>query len=333
MNRRTFLLCGTISVALATPIVAQAQKAGKVSHIGMLWSFSFPSPATRPLLDAFRHGLAELGYAEGQNLIFEHRSAEGRTEHLRDRAAELVELKVDLLLAPTTAAAQAAKQATTTIPIVAVTMADPIADGLVASLARPGGNITGLTFLGPELVAKRLELFREAVPRISQVAALWQPGVYGERTMREMMNAAEATATQLGLRLQLQEARSIDDLDTAFAAIARGPATALIVLPSPLFFTQRRRIVGLATQYRLPTMYPYREAAEDGGLIAYGASVPDLFRRGATYVDKLLKGAKPGDLPIEQPTKFDFVINLKTARALGLTIPPALLLRADQVIE
>jgi putative ABC transport system substrate-binding protein len=218
------------------------------------------------------------------------------------------------------------------IPIVAAAMGDPIKDGLAASLAQPGGNVTGSTFLGPGLVPKRVGLLKEVVPAASRVAALWQPGAYGDRTMRDMLKETEVAAQSLSVQLQLVEARGPNGFDSAFSAMTRERARALIVLPSPMFYGQYKRIVDLATKNRLPAIYAFREAVQVGGLISYGSSLPDLFRRAAVQVDKILKGAKPSDLPIEQPTKFELVINLKTAKALGLTIPPSLLLRADEVI-
>jgi len=228
---------------------------------------------------------------------------------------------------------RAAQQATTTIPIVAGAMGDPVGDGLVASLARPGGNITGLTFLGPELVPKRLGLLKEALPKVTRVAALWHPGAFGERTTRDMLKGTEAAARALGVQLQLVEVRGPDELDRAFSTMAKERADALIVFPSTMLFNERRRIVALAAKHRLPSMFNNRESVELGGLISYGASITDLIRRAATYVDKILKGAKPADLPVEQATKFEFVINLRTAKALGLTIPQSLLLRADELIQ
>jgi putative ABC transport system substrate-binding protein len=252
---------------------------------------------------------------------------------LRTLANDLVHLKVDVIVAGGTPAALAAKQATSTIPIVVGAMADPVADGLVASLARPGGNITGVTFLAPELGPKRLQLLRDVLPRVSRVAALQHPGVYSERTMQNMLKELEAAAKTAGVELQVFGARDPNDFATAFSAMVKARAGALVMLPSPMFYVNHRRLVDLAATHSLPTMYYFREAAEAGGLMCYGANIPHIFLRVAAYVDKILKGAKPGDLPVEQPTKFDLVINLKTAKALGLTIPPSLLQRADQVIE
>ena len=240
---------------------------------------------------------------------------------------------VDLILAGSTPHARAAQQATRTIPIVVPVMGDPVADGLVASLARPGGNITGMTALGPELTAKRLDLLKVALPRLTRVAILWHPGALSESTTSNMLNATAAAARTLQMEAPLVRVDGPDQLDSAFSAMTREHPGALLVLQSSMFFTERRRIVDLAVKHQLPTMFNAREYAELGGLMSYGANVADLFRRSATYVDKILKGAKPADLPVEQPTKFELVINLKTAKALGLTIPPSLLARADEVIE
>ncbi len=332
MDRRTFLATMAVSLLVA-PHAAEGQPAGKIARIGILLTVSPELLLSRALLDAFRQGLRERGYVEGQNIVIEYRSAQGRVERFPELAAELVRLKVDVIVAGATPAALAAKQLTTTIPIVAAVMADPVRDGLVTSLARPGGNVTGLTFLAPGLVAKRLQLLKEAVPGVSRVAALWHSGAFGEHTMRETLNETEVAAQALGVQLQLLEASSPDDFDKAFSAMTRNRASALIVFPSAMFYTEHRRLVDLAAKHRLPVMYAFREAVDAGGLMAYGASIPDLIRRAATYVDKILKGAKPADLPVEQPTKFELVINLKTARGLGLTIPPSLLVRADEVIE
>ena len=318
---------------LITPIVAEAQPAAKVPRIGYLVTGSLESPETRVALDAFRQGLRERGYVEGQNILIEYRAADGKIERFPGLATELARLKVDVILAANTPAARAVQQATTTIPIVVPVIGDPVGDGLVASLARPGGNITGLTFLGPELVPKRLELLKQALPKVSRVAALWHRGAFSERTTRDMLMATEAAARTLGVQLQLVEVRGPNEFDRAFSTMISERADALIVFPSTMLFNERTRIVDLAAKHRLPSMSQAREFVELGGLIAYGASITDLFRRAATYVDKILKGAKPSDLPVEQPTKFELVINLKTAKALGLSIPQSVLGRADHVIE
>jgi len=327
MNRRTFVR-GTLGL-LATPLAAQAQPAAKIARIGWLGV----SPATNPhLIEAFRQGLRDLGYVEGRNLVIEIRSAEGKFERLPALAAELVALKVDVIVVGGTPAALAAKQATTILPIVVSAVGDPVGSGLVTSLARPGGNVTGVSNLSLELVAKRLELLKQAVPGVSRVAVLWQPGVLDEHT-EDIRKGAEVAARALGVQLQFVEARSPKDFDRAFSEITRARPGALTVLPSSMFLIERRRLVDLTAKNRLPAVYFVREFVDAGSFMSYGPDLPDLNRRAATYVDKILKGAKPGDLPIEQPTKFELVINLKTAKALGLTIPPSLLQRADQVIE
>ena len=318
---------------LITPIVAEAQPAAKVPRIGYLVTGSLESPETRVALDAFRQGLRERGYVEGQNILIEYRAADGKIERFPGLATELARLKVDLILAANTPAARAAQQATTTIPIVVPVIGDPVGDGLVASLARPGGNITGLTFLGPELVPKRLGLLKEALPKVTRVAALWTPGELGERTTLDMLKGTETAARALGMQLQLVGVRGPDEFDRAFSTMTKERAEALLVYPSVLLYNERRRIVDLVTKHRLPSMFNAKEQVELGGLIGYGASITDLLRRGATLVDKILKGAKPAELPVEQATKFELVINLKTAKALGLTIPQSLLIRADELIQ
>ena len=333
MNRRDFitLLGGS---AAAWPLAVRAQQATKMPRIGTLspGRSELPDP-TLNMLNAFLQGLHELGYTEGQNVAIERQYAAGSSDRLRELAAELVRRKPDIIVAFSTTAARPAKQATDTIPIVAVGMADPVADELVASLARPGGNVTGTTFLGPELVAKRLQLLREVVPGLSCVAALWHPHAYSERTMAGVLNEIEVAAKTLGLQLQLVPAVGPDDLVSAFAAMAREHADALIVMPSPMLFSEYGRIVSIAASSRLPAMGAAREFVDLGGLMSYGVNLPDLARQTATYVDKILKGAKPADLPVEQPIKFELVINLKTARELGLTISREFLLIANDVVE
>ena len=331
MNRRAFVAGGV--ALLAAPRGGEAQQAAKVARIGYLGTGSLESPEIQANLNAFRQGLTDLGYVEGPGIHIEYRTADGKLEQLAALATELVRLKVDIIVAAATPAARAAQQATTTIPVVAVAMGDPVRDGLVASLARPGANITGSTFLGPELVPKRLEILKEAIPKISRVAALWHPGAFSERTTQDMLKETERVARALGVHLQLVEARRADEFDRAFTAMTNKRADALVTFPSPMLYSERRRLVGLAAKHRLPSMFNAREFVELGGLMAYGASIADLNRRAAIYIDKILKGAKPADLPVEQPTKFELVINLKTAKALGLTIPQSLLLRADEVIQ
>jgi putative ABC transport system substrate-binding protein len=317
-------------LTLAAPLAAEAQQAAKVARIGYL---STNLAANPHIHEAFRQGLRDLGYVEGRNVVIEYRDTEGKPERLPALAAELVALKVDVIVAVGNRLALAAKQATRTLPIVFAAVSDPVASGLVTSLARPGGNVTGASILSPELVGKRLELLTQAVPGVSRVAVLWLPGALGERTDKDMLKEADVAARALGVRLEVIEARGPADIDRAFSDMTRVRAGALTVLPSNMFLNERRRLVDLAAKHRLPAVYTVREYVDGGGLMSYGANVADLYRRAATYVDRILKGAKPGDLPVEQPTKFELVINLKTAKALGLTIPPSLLLRADQVIE
>jgi putative ABC transport system substrate-binding protein len=315
---------------LTAPLAAEAQQADKVARIGYLG----PTLAANPhMVEAFLQGLRDLGYVEGRNVVIEYRSAEGKLERYPALVAELVALKVDVIFVPGTPAAVAAKQATRTLPIVFAAAADPVADGLVTSLARPGGNVTGLAALSPELVGKRLELLKQAVPGVGRVAVLWQPGAAGERTEKDMLKEADVAARALGVLLQVVEVRGPAEFDRAFSNMTRARAGALTVLGTPMFFTERRRLVDLAAKNRLPVVYGTRDYVDVGGLMAYGPNTADLVRRAAAYVDKILKGAKPGDLPVEQPTKFELVINLKTAKALGLTIPPSLLARADEVIQ
>ena len=329
MERRTFMAMLTGGIVVA-PFAAEAQQAAKVARVGYLAGNQAASPH---LLEAFRQGLRDLGYAEGRNVVIELRDAEGKFERLSALAAELVALKVDVILAPSTLAALAAKQATRTLPIVFIGANDPVTDGLVASLARPGGNVTGLASLVSELVGKHLELLKQALPEVSRVAFLWHPGGSGERTEKDMLKAAEAAARALGVRLQFVEVRAPEDFDRAFSDMTGARAGALTVFGSTMFVSERRRLADLAAKNRLPGMYPIREFVDAGGLMAYGPNNADMLRRAAAYVDKILKGAKPGDLPVEQPTKFELVINLKTAKTLGLTIPQSLLGRADEIIQ
>jgi len=322
-------LAVVLNLTLA-PLAAEAQQAGQAARIGYL---AANLTVSLHMTEAFRQGLRDLGYVDGRSVVIEYRDAEGKYDRLPARAAELVALKVDVIVAADTPAALAAKQATRTLPIVFIGAGDPVTIGLVTSLARPGGNVTGLSLLAPELVGKRLELLKQAVPGVGRVAALWQPGFVGERTEKDMLKEVEVAARALGVRLQFVEARGPADFDRAFSDMTRARADALTVLGSAMFANERRRVVDLAAKNRLPGVYGFREYVDAGGLMAYGPNVADLFQRAATYADKILKGAKPGDLPVEQPTKFELVLNLKTAKALGLTIPQSVLVRADQVIE
>jgi putative ABC transport system substrate-binding protein len=279
---------------------------------------------------AFRQGLRDLGYVEGQNLLLEYRYAEGREERLPDLAAELVRLQVNVIVAEGTPGTRAAQRATRAVPIVGVLLGDPLGAGFAASFARPGGNITGLAFQNTDLSTKRLELLQEAVPRVTRLAVLWDSH---NPAAASAVQALEEPARSLGVQLHLLEVQGLQDFDSAFEAAQQGRAQALIQMGSPLFYTHRKTLLDLMAKSRLPTSCEQRLFVVEGCLMAYGPSFPDLFRRAATYVDKILKGASPADLPIEQPTRFELVINLKTAQALGLTIPPTLLFQADEVIR
>jgi len=319
-----------LGAAAAWPLAAHAQQqAGKVPRIGFL---GVTSPSDRPsLLDAFRQGLRELGWVEGQNIVIDYRYAEGRVDRLPDLAADPVRLKVDLIVSEGTQGVTAAKNATDTIPIVMTTVRDPVGTGLIASLARPGGNVTGMSgSAGLEIVAKQLELLKETVPKIRRVAILSNPAnAYHQLAIKEVNVAARS----LGVQLQLLEARGPNEFDSAFAAMAKERVGALLVLSDGVLNSHRTRLADLAARSRLPAAYGVRESVEAGGLMSYGPSFLDSYRRAATYVDQILKGTKPAELPVEQPTKYELVINMKTAKALGLTIPQSVLLRADHVIE
>jgi putative tryptophan/tyrosine transport system substrate-binding protein len=325
MRRREF-----VGLLIGWPLVVHAQGM-KVPRIGVL----NPGPAgvSTSLLDAFYQGMRELGYIEGQNIIIERRYGNWSPDRFHQVASELVGLKVDVIVVISTSPARAAQQATGTIPIVVVGMADPVGDGLVTSLAQPGGNITGTTFLGPELIPKRFGLLKSAIPGLSRVAALWHPGAYGKGTMEGMVKETQASAQELGIELELVEVRGPADFETAFASMIGNHVGAFIALNSPMLYTEYRHIVALAAKSRLPAMYAAREFVDAGGLMSYGASQPDVGKKAATYVDKILKGANPAHLPVEQPTKFELLVNLKTAGELGLTISREFLLIADEVIE
>jgi ABC-type uncharacterized transport system substrate-binding protein len=331
MQRRDFVIALGLVVMWLLPV--QAEQPKRVPRIGCIMTGSLELPETRANLNTFLQGLRELGYVDGQNIAVEVRAANSKIEQFPALASELVGLKVDVIVAANSLAGRAAQQATTTIPIVVLVMGDPVADGLVANLARPGGNVTGLTLLSPQLVPKRLGLLKEALPSTSRVVGLWHPGAYGERTMNEMMKEAEATGLTLGLHVRFVAVQGPGELDRAFSIIAAEHTDAIMVFPSPMLFAERRRIVDLARKLRVPLISMNKEFVKLGGLLSYGADIVDFIRRGANYVDRILKGANPADLPIEQPTKYELVINLKTAKALGIDIPATLLARADEVIE
>ena len=328
IGRREFAVA-MASRLLAAPLIAGAQQAGRLPRLGYLGA---SSPTLEPeILEAFRQGLRDLGYVEGQSIAIEYRWAEGHEDRLPELATELVGLKVDVIVTTGTPGTLAAKRATQTIPIVMTATGDPLRSGLVTSLARPGGNVTGFSTLRSELEGKRLDLFKQTFPRFSRVAMLWDSA---NPSTKFYLLHIEAAARASHVTLQPAVAvRRVEDLDRAFAAIARGHADALFVVSGRSLLAERGRIVEFAAKSRLPAIYPYREYVEAGGLMSYSANYPDLYRGAALYVDKILKGTKPADLPVQQSARFDLVINLKTAKALGLTIPPSLLARADQVIE
>jgi putative ABC transport system substrate-binding protein len=319
----------TVLALFAAPLAADAQPTGKVYRIGFILTAA-PNEVGH-LIKALDEGLRELGYVEGRNVVFERRFAEGRQERLPALAAELVQLKVDVLVTGSNPVIAAVKQVTATIPVVMAVSRDPVGAGLIASLARPGGNITGLANdPGPEMIGKNLELLKEAAPRVSRVAFLWNPVPPGAGTSK---NVVESAARTLGVTFQSVEVRGRNELEGAFAAMVRERANGVVVATDPVFFGPRSQVVLLAARSRLPAVYGLREFAEAGGLMSYGPNVAEQFRRAAIYVDKILKGAKPGDLPVDQATKFELAINLKTAKALGLTIPQSVLIRADEVIQ
>ena len=332
MKRREFI--ALLGIVAGWSFAARAQQETKIPRIGVLSpSRSEDSNPNRVLLNAFVAGLRELGYVEGQNITIDRELAGSNADRLRELASELVKRQVNVIVALSTTAARPASQVTDVIPIVAVAMADPVDDELVTSLARPGGNVTGTTFLGPELVTKRLQLLSEVVPQHSHVAILWHPHAYGNRTMEGMIKEAEHAAQTLGMRLQFVPVTSPEEIAGACSAIDRDHVDALSVFPSPMLFAEYGRIVSIVAEKKLPTIYAAREEVERGGLMSYGANLADLARQTATYVDKILKGAKPAELPVQQPTKFELVINLKAAKALGLTFTRDFLLIADEVIE
>jgi putative ABC transport system substrate-binding protein len=328
MKKTTLLSVLVVGVQLIIGIVADAQQPAGIPRIGILIAPSASSFSAR--VEALRRRLRELGYVEGKNIVIEYRYAEGKVERVPDLAAELVRLKVDVIVTsgggPTILAA---KKASATIPIVFAGAADPVGEGFVSSLARPGGNITGLSQMSPDLDGKRLELLKEAFPKVARVAFLWQPGWRGNLALTDM----EAAAKALGVKLLSLEVRSLDDFDSAFARAKRDGAQALITTPGGIIGTQRRQVLEFAAKNRLPAMYTNSEFVEAGGLMSYAPNLADQWRRAADFVDKILKGTKAADLPVEQPTKFEFIVNLKTAKQVGLTVSPNVLARADKVIK
>jgi putative tryptophan/tyrosine transport system substrate-binding protein len=328
--RLTLLTFSVVVGVLLIPLLTVAQQGAKPPRVGILFYGFPPASEPEPLVRAFVDGLRGLGWVEGQNVRLEWRYAEGKTDRYPALVADLMALKVDLLVAFSTPAALAAKQATTTIPTIMVAVSDPVGSGLVGSLARPGGNITGLSLLAPELSAKRLDLFKQAMPKLARAAVLWNTANAG---MVLRFRETESASRALGVAIHSVGVQGPGDFETAFATISKHRPDALLVLADTVTVAHRRRTIEFAAANRLPAIYESRQFTDDGGLMSYGLRMPDHFRRAAFFVDKIIKGAKPADLPVEQPISFELVINLKTARALGLMLPPALLLRADQVIE
>jgi len=322
-NKITTLVLAALLLALCFP--AEAQQPKKVPRIGIL----FIGGRNQPHLEAFKQGLREHGYTEGKNILLEYRYAEGKEDRLPALAAELVSLKVDVIVVTADVSAEAARQVTKTIPIV-VTTGDPVSSGLADSLANPGGNVTGLSVVLADLSGKRLEILKETLPKMTRVAALWSPR---EKVATAVFNETKAAARAFSLQLQSLEVETIQDIEKSFTVMAKARPHGLIVLLSPLMTLHSKRIVELALKQRLPGIYPTRQFTEEGGLMAYGPLIGDLYRRAATYVDKILKGRKPADLPVEQPMKLEFVINLNAAKQIGITIPPNVLVRADEVIR
>ncbi|HEY1266730.1 MAG TPA: ABC transporter substrate-binding protein [Candidatus Binatia bacterium] len=325
--RKTLVLLAAL-LALGGIGIANAQQSGKISRIGFLCTTPIAAYAAR--IGAFRQGLRDLGYVEGKNIVIEYRSAEGKAGQLPGLAAELVRSNVDIIVSSGPTATPAAKQATSTIPIVMGFDSDPVGNGFVANLAHPGGNITGLSTLYPEISGKQLELLKEIVPRLSRVAVFWAAATSGDAQAKK---EAEHAAAALGLHLQYLEVRNPVDVETGFQAATKDRDDAILALPVPIFISQRKLVTESARKSRIPAVYYAPEFVEDGGLMSYGVSIPDLFRRAASYVDRILKGARPGDLPVEQPTKFELVVNLTAAKQIGLAIPPNVLARADKVVK
>jgi len=320
MRRREFITL--LGGAAAWPLAARAQQPTKIPRIGII--------DDGPIWDHFRKGLHDLGYIEGQNIVIEYRAAQGEPDRLKQAARELANIPVDVIVEYGSPAARAAQMATTTIPIVMTSIGDPVRAGFVASLARPGGNMTGNTILGPELSPKRLQLLKEVIPSVSRAAFLWNPDNASNAVIRDELQAA---MPMLGMSLISVEVRSTSEFDTAFAAMLREHPDALLMTSDPFHQLHIRRIIAFLAENRIPGMFQIKENVLAGGFMSYGASLPDLFRRSALYVDKILQGTRPADLPVQQPTKFEFVINVKTAKAIGINVPESILLRADEVIE
>ena len=324
------LLAASIVGVTLVSLAAVAQQPSKTARVGWM-SLATPTAPARNY-EVFREAMRDLGYVEGKNLVLEPRYTGGKNELLPELIADLERVGVDVIVAGPYGALRVAKQ-TTRIPIVMTPSADPVVAGIVDSLARPGGNVTGITEMAPQLTPKRLEMLKEIVPTLSRVAILWQPGALSEEAFKNMLKETQVTARSLGVQLQVVEAKEVTDFDAAFAAMTKERAEALIVLVNPMFNVQSKQIIERAEKHRLPAIYEWKEFVRGGGLLSHGADVQDIYRRAAGFVDKILKGVKPADLPVEGPIRFDVSVNLKTAKALGLTVPPSLLARADEVIE
>jgi ABC-type uncharacterized transport system substrate-binding protein len=329
MRRRDFItLFGGVAV---WPLAARAQQSPKVARIG--WMSRGSTTPNDPNMNAFRQGMGELGYMEGRGFVMEPRYADGKTELMPAQAAELERAGVDVIIAGPFEALQAAKQSTSRVPIIMTPSADPAVAGIVASLDRPGGNITGITEMMPELTAQRLKLLTQIMPTLSRVAILWRPGTLSQGAFEQMLKDTQATARPLGVQIQIVEAAKVDDFDDAFSSMEKERADGLIVLINPMYAVQRRHIIERAMKLKVPAIYEWKVFAQDGGLISYGADVLDIYRRAAGFADKILKGAKPADLPVERPTRIEMGVNLKSAKALGVTIPDSILKQAVQIIE
>lgn len=317
--------------SLFAPLTAAGQQSPRIARIGWMSVGSPTAPALN--YEVFRKAMLELGYLEGQNVVYEPRYTSGKNEVLPELIADLERAGVDVIVAGPFAALRVAKQVTSRIPIVMTPSADPVVAGIVQSIARPGGNVTGITEMAPELTPKRLEMLKQIVPTLSRVAILWQPGSLSEEAFQRMLKDTEASARSLGIQIQVVAAKEVTDFDGAFAAMVKERAEALIVMINPMFNVQRRHIIERADKHRLPAIYEWKEFVQSGGLLSYGADVQDVYRRAAGFVDKILKGAKPADLPVEGPVRFDVAVNVKTAQALGLTIPQSILSQAVAVIK
>jgi len=331
MKPRQVALLLMIILGVMTPLAGDAQAPTKLARIG--WMSRGNPTASDQSMEAFRQGMRELGYVEGQTFVMEPRYAAGKSELMPGQAVELERAGVDVIIAGPFEALQAAKQSTSRVPIIMTPSVDPVATGVVKSLDRPGGTITGITEMMPELTPRRLQLLKQILPTVSRVAILWWPGTLREETFKQMLNETHATARAIGVQIQVVEASKVDDFDAAFSAMAKERAEGLIVLVNPMFFVHRQHIIERAAKQRLPTIYEWKPFVQSGGLLSYGADVPDVYRRAAGLVDKILKGAKPGDLPVEGPKLFDIAVNLKAAKALGVTIPESIVKQAVLVIE